>query len=193
MLNFNKLIEVIISLQIIIISTFIPVFFSIPFANKLVETYEIPITWQIPSIVMITLIFRGKIVIKAFSIYLIIGLFFIPVFHQGGSLGYLLTPNFGYLLGMYPLIKIIDNLNKRNQLINYYELLKYVTLGICSMHLIGIIYNCILVLYFKQPEILLFNISKYSLGKIGYHLLVLIPVTLFIRIINNNNNNRYQR
>ena len=192
MLKFNKLIEVIISLQIIIISTFIPVFFSIPFANKLVETYEIPITWQIPSIVMITLIFRGKIVIKAFSIYLIIGLFFIPVFHQGGSLGYLLTPNFGYLLGMYPLIKIIDNLNKRNQLINYYELLKYVTLGICSMHLIGIIYNCILVLYFKQPEILLFNISKYSLGKIGYHLLVLIPVTLLIRIINNNNN-RYQR
>ena len=193
MLNFNKIIEVIISLQIIIISTFIPVLFSIPFANKLVETYEIPITWQIPSIVMITLIFRGKIVIKAFSIYLIIGLFFIPVFHQGGSLGYLLTPNFGYLLGMYPLIKIIDNLNKRNQLINYYELLKYVTLGICSMHLIGIIYNCILVLYFKQPEILLFNISKYSLGKIGYHLLVLIPVTLLIRIINNNNNNRYQR
>ena len=192
MLNFHKLIEVIISLQIIIISTFIPVFFSIPFANKLVETYEIPITWQIPSILVITLIFRGKIIIKAFSIYLIIGLFFIPVFHQGGSLGYLLTPNFGYLLGMYPLIKIIDNLNKRNQLINYYELLKYVTLGICSMHLIGIIYNCILVLYFKQPEILLFNISKYSLGKIGYHLLVLIPVTLLIRIINNNNN-RYQR
>ena len=192
MLNFNKLIEVIISIQIIIISTFIPVFFSIPFANKLVETYEIPITWQIPSIVMITLIFRGKIVIKAFSIYLIIGLFFIPVFHQGGSLGYLLTPNFGYLLGMYPLIKIIDNLNKRNQLINYYELLKYVTLGMCSMHFIGIIYNCILVLYFKQPEILLFNISKYSLGKIGYHLLVLIPVTLLFRIINNNNN-RYHR
>ena len=192
MLNVSKLIEVFISLQIIIISTFIPVFFSIPFTNKLIGTFEIPITWQLPSIVIITLIFNGKIVIKAFSIYLIIGLFFIPVFDQGGSLGYLLTPNFGYLLGMYPLIKIIDNLNKRNQLINYYELLKYVTLGICSMHLIGIIYNCILVLYFKQPEILLFNISKYSLGKIGYHLLVLIPVTLLIRIINNNNN-RYQR
>ena len=193
MLNVSKLIEVFISLQIIIISTFIPVFFSIPFTNKYIETFEMPITWQLPSIVIITLIFNGKIVIKAFSIYLIIGLFFIPVFHQGGSLGYLLTPNFGYLLGMYPLIKIIDNLNKRNQLINYYELLKYVTLGICSMHLIGIIYNCILVLYFKQPEILLFNISKYSLGKFGYHLLVLIPVTFLIRIINNNNNNRYQR
>ena len=95
MLNFNKLIEVFISLQIIIISTFIPVLFSIPFTNKLIETFELPITWQLPSIVIMTLIFKGKIVIKAFSIYLIIGLFFIPVFHQGGSLGYLLTPNFG--------------------------------------------------------------------------------------------------
>ena len=119
MLNLNKLIEIFISLQIIIISTFIPVFFSIPF-NIFNGTFEIPITWQLPSIVIITLIFNGKIVIKAFSIYLIIGLFFIPVFDQGGSLGYLLTPNFGYLLGMYPLIKIIDNLNKRNQMMKYY-------------------------------------------------------------------------
>ena len=90
MLNVSKLIEVFISLQIIIISTFIPVSFSTPFTNKLIGTLEIPITWQLPSIVIITLIFNGKIVIKAFSIYLIIGLFFIPVFDQGGSLGCLL-------------------------------------------------------------------------------------------------------
>ncbi len=185
MLNFKKLIEVIISLQIIIISTFIPVFFSIPFSNKLIRSFEIPITWQIPSIIIITLIFNGKIVIKAFSVYLIIGLFFIPVFHQGGSLGYLLTPNFGYLLGIYPLIKIIDNLNKRNQMINYYELLKYGILGICSMHLIGIIYNSILLLYFKQSEIFLYHISKYSLGKFGYHLVMFIPITILVKVLNN--------
>tara|TARA_Y100000991_G_scaffold134119_1_gene101042 strand:- start:86 stop:658 length:573 start_codon:yes stop_codon:yes gene_type:complete len=190
MIKFNNLIEVFISLQIIIISTFIPVFIAIPFTNKLISTFEIPITWQLPSIVIITLIFKGNVVIKAFSIYLIIGLFFIPVFDQGGSLGYLLTPNFGYLLGMYPLIKIIDNLNKRKKTIKYYDLLKYGILGICCLHLIGIIYNCILVLYFKQSEILLYNISKYSLGKFGYHSLMLIPITLLFKIFNNN---RYQR
>ena len=70
MLKLSKLIEIIISLQIIIISTFIPVFFSIPFSNKVIGNFEIPITWQLPSIVIITLIFDGKIVIKAFSIYL---------------------------------------------------------------------------------------------------------------------------
>ena len=186
MLNFNKIIEVFISLQIIIISTFIPIFFSIPFTNKYIGTFEMPTTWQIPSIVIITLIFNGKIVIKAFSIYLIIGLFFIPVFHQGGSLGYLLTPNFGYLLGMYPLIKIIDNLNKRNQTINYYDLIKYGILGITYMHLTGIIYNCVQLIFSNQSEILLYNISKYSIGKFGYHLLVLLPIILLIKIINNN-------
>ncbi len=190
MLNLNKLIEVFISLQIIIVSTFIPVFFSIPFTYKLNGTFEIPITWQLPSIVIITLIFNAKIVLKAFSIYLIIGLFFIPVFDQGGSLGYLLTPNFGYLLGMYPLIKIIDNLNKRNQTIKYYDLLKYEILGISSMHMIGIVYNCILFLYFKQSEILLYNISKYSLGKFGYHLLMLTPINLLFKIFNNNKDQR---
>ena len=69
MLKVTKLIEVLISLQIIIISTFIPVFFSIPFTDELIGTFEIPITWQLPSIVIITLIFKSKIVIKAFSIY----------------------------------------------------------------------------------------------------------------------------
>ena len=190
MLNVSKLIEVFISLQIIIISTFIPVFFSIPFTNNLIGTFEMPITWQLPSIVIVTLIFNGKIVIKAFSIYLIIGLFFIPVFDQGGSLGYILTPNFGYLLGMYPLIKIIDILNKRKQMIKYYELLKYGILGICTMHLIGIIYNCILFLNYKQSEILLYNISKYSFGKLGYHLLMLIIITVMFKIFNKNT---YQR
>ena len=184
MLNLNKFIEILISLQIIIISSFIPLFISIPFINKIVPSIEIPITWQIPSIIIITLIFKGKIVIKAFSIYLMLGLFFVPIFHNGGSLGYLLTPNFGYLLGTYPLIKIIDKLNKKNQQINYYEFLKYGILGICSMHLVGLIYSTIQILYFKQSDEFLYNISKYSLGKIGYHFLMLTPISFLIRIIN---------
>ena len=68
MLNLYKTIEVVISLQILIISTMIPVFITIPITNKVLEIVDIPITWQIPSVILITLIFRGKIVFKAFSI-----------------------------------------------------------------------------------------------------------------------------
>ena len=190
MINLNKSIEILISVQIIIISSFLPVFISLPFTNNLSQTFQMPITWQLPSIMIITIIFNSKIVIKAFSIYLIIGLFFIPVFHQGGSLGYLLIPNFGYLLGMYPLIKIIDNLNKIKHKINYYNLVKTGIMAICSMHLVGIIYNSIQILYFRQTDTLLYNISKYSLGSFGYHLLIVTILTLWIKFINKK---RYRR
>ena len=182
MLSLNKIIEIVLSLQIIIISTFIPVFISIPFTNQISKIIEIPISWQVPSIILLTLIFKGDVVIKAYSIYLLIGLLVLPVFHNGGSLGYILTPNFGYLLGAYPLIKIIDNLNKKNNKLYYYNFLISGILGICSLHITGIIYSGIQLIYYKQSDILLYNISKYSFGKIGYHLLMLIPVTLLIKL-----------
>ena len=143
-----------------------------------------PISWQVPSIIIITLIFKGEIVIKAFSIYLFIGLFILPVFQNGGSLGYLLTPNFGYLIGTYPLIKFIDKLNFKNNKIHLNEFLGYGVIAILSMHIIGIFYNFIQILYFKESELFLYNISKYSLGKLGYHLLMLTPITLLIKLIN---------
>tara|TARA_B100000902_G_scaffold298636_1_gene285995 strand:- start:517 stop:1095 length:579 start_codon:yes stop_codon:yes gene_type:complete len=184
MLKFNKIIEIFISLQIIIISTFIPVFLSIPFTNNFIQISEIPITWQITSIILLTLIFKGEIVVKAFSFYLLIGLLFFPVFQKGGSLGYLLTPNFGYLLGIYPLINIIDKLNKKNNKIHYYDIMRFGFFGIISMHFIGIIYTSIQILYFDQPEIILYNLSKYSLSKFGYHILMLTPITLLSKLIN---------
>ena len=190
MLNLYKTIEVVISLQILIISTMIPVFITIPITNKVLEIVDIPITWQIPSVILITLIFRGKIVFKAFSIYLLLGIFFIPIFHHGGSLGYILTPNFGYLLGIYPLIKIIDDLNKENKIITVYKFIKYGIIGITFMHIVGITYSSIQMIYFKQYDYLLYSISNYSFGKYGYHLLMLTPISLLLSPINNF---RYQK
>ena len=190
MLNLYKTIEVVISLQILIISTMIPVFITIPITNKVLEIVDIPITWQIPSVILITLIFRGKIVFKAFSIYLLLGIFFIPIFHHGGSLGYILTPNFGYLLGIYPLIKIIDDLNKDNKIISINKFIKYGIIGITFMHIIGITYSSIQMIYFKRYDYLLYSISNYSFGKYGYHLLMLTPISLLLSPINNF---RYQK
>ena len=140
-----------------------------------------PITWQIPTIIILTLIFHKKVVFKAFSTYIILGLFIAPVFHQGGSIGYLVTPNFGYLLGLYPLIKIIDNLNKRK--INIGNFLKNGFLAISAMHVTGILYNLLQVTFYSQFNIFLYNLGKYSIGKIGYHFLTLFPLILLIKPI----------
>jgi len=108
MLNFYKLIEILVSLQSLVITTMLPVYIPLQFINKSINSFEIPITWQIPTVILLTLIFQKEVILKAYYIYIFLGLFIAPVFHQGGSIGYLLTPNFGYLLGLYPLIKIID-------------------------------------------------------------------------------------
>ena len=182
MLNFYKLIEILVSLQSLVITSMLPVYIPLPFIYKSSNNFELPITWQIPTIILLTIIFHKKVVLRAFSIYIILGLFILPVFHQGGSLGYLLTPNFGYLLGLYPLIKIIDNLNNKNK-INVGNFLKNGFIAISSMHLTGIFYNFMQIIFYSQYNLFLYNLGKYSLGKIGYHFLMLFPLLLLIKPI----------
>ena len=182
MLNFYKLIEILVSLQSLVISTMLPVYIPLPFVDESNNSFEMPITWQIPTIILLTLIFHKKVVFKAFSIYIILGLFIAPVFHQGGSIGYILTPNFGYLLGLYPLIKIIDNLNNRNK-INIGKFLKNGFLAIGAMHLTGIFYNFLQIIFYSQFNLFLYNLGKYSVGKIGYHFLMLVPLLVLIKPI----------
>jgi biotin transport system substrate-specific component len=156
MLSFYKLIEILVSLQSLVISTMLPVYIPLPFVDESNNSYEIPITWQIPTIILLTLIFHKKVVFRAFSIYIILGLFIAPVFHKGGSIGYLLTPNFGYLLGLYGFI------------------------AICAMHLTGIFYNLLRVIFYSQFNLFLYDLGKYTVGKIGYHFLTLFPLLLLI-------------
>ena len=182
MLNFYKLIEILVSLQSLVITSMLPVYIPLPFFYKSSNNIELPITWQIPTIILLTIIFHKKVVFRAFSIYIILGLFIAPVFHQGGSIGYLLTPNFGYLLGIYPLIKIIDNLNTINK-INVGNFLVNGFMAIGAMHLTGIFYNFVQIIFYNQFNIFLYNLGKYSVGKIGYHFLMLLPLLLLIKPI----------
>ena len=160
----------------------LPVYISLPPTANSIYSLEMPISLQMPSIILLTLIFNKNVVYKSFTIYLLLGLFIVPVFNHGGSLGYLLTPNFGYLLGIYPLIKIIDNLNKRNK-INVGNFLRNGFIAICAMHLTGIFYNFIQIILYSQFNLFLYNLGKYSLGKIGYHFLMLFPLLLLIKPI----------
>ena len=183
MLNYIKVIEILITLQAIFISTLIPVFLPLQDSNNFNQNLEIPITWQIPTIILTSLIFQRKVVYIAFSIYLYLGLFLIPIFHQGGSLGYLLTPNFGYLIGIFPLIKIIGNLNTKNK-IQTFDFIKSGILAITAMHVSGIIYSFIQMFFYNKLSSFLYILSSYSLGKIGFHFLMLIPLSLLIKPIN---------
>ena len=160
----------------------LPIYIPLPFMDQTSNSFELPITWNIPTLILLTLIFGRKAVFSAFTIYIIIGLFFYPVFLNGGSIGYLLTPNFGYLLGTYALIRIIDNLNKNNNLkvINF---LKNGFMAIIALHITGIIYNVVPSITYNQFNLFFYNLGKYSAGKILYHLITLLPLLLLIKPI----------
>jgi len=67
-------------------------------------------------------------------------------------------------------------LNVGNFLINGF-------IAIGAMHLTGIFYNFFQTIFYSQFNLFLYNLGKYSLGKIGYQFLMLFPLLLLIKPI----------
>ena len=183
MINKKNIYKFIVSFQGILISAMIPINIPIPSVKNIYRIVEIPINYQIPTIIFLTLIFSGEFIKKVYAIYIFIGLFFLPVFFDGGSLGYLMTPNFGYLFGIFPLISIINILNKKNNL-SLIKYIKFSLAGLIFMHFTGISYLTLQLLIFNKSNLIPYNIGLFSLNKIPFQIISLIPVYLIISLLN---------
>ena len=62
---------------------------------------------QVPAIACMTVILGRKYSLVAVFLYLITGLFFLPVFSLGGGIKYIFQYGFGYILGFIPMILIL--------------------------------------------------------------------------------------
>ena len=183
MINKRNIYKFIVSFESIIISSMIPMNIPIPSIEDIYKIIEIPINYQIPTVAVLTLIFKGEFLRNVYAIYLLIGLFFLPVFFDGGSLGYLLTPNFGYLIGIFPFINIINILNKKINL-SFKTFIKYSLAALFTVHLIGVLYLTILLLLFNEPSLIFYNIGLFTLNKIPFQVISLIPIYFGINQIN---------
>ena len=126
--------------MLIIICSMIPSFIILPKDDLSLTIIPLQSNWQIPGLFLTPLICGPKIgTISAIS-YLIIGLFYLPVFHGGGSVGYILTHEFGYLLGFIPAAWICGFLAKQDTKANLINYSFYTILSLCVVHSIGIIY-----------------------------------------------------
>ncbi len=182
MINKKNIYKFVVSFESIIISSMIPINLPIPSIDNIYKIVEIPINYQIPIIIFLTLIFSGEFLRNVYAIYIFIGLFFLPVFFDGGSLGYLLTPNFGYLIGIFPLISIVNNLNKINNF-SFITYTKYSLAGLIFMHFSGILYLIFQLLLYNKPSLIFYNIGLFTLNKIPFQIISLIPVYLVINLI----------
>ena len=183
MINKKNIYKFIVSFESIVISSMIPINIPIPSVEKIYRIVEIPINYQIPIIIFLTLIYSGEFLKKVYAIYILIGLFFLPVFFDGGSLGYIITPNFGYLIGIFPLISVINILNNKHNF-SFIKFMKYSILGLIMMHLTGVIYLTLQLLIFNKSDLIFYNIGLFTLSKILFQIIILIPVFLSINLIN---------
>jgi len=138
--KFSSWVQAITGVMLIIICAMIPS--SIIFPKEGLSLSIIPLSsnWQIQGLLLTSLLCGPQIgTISAIS-YLIIGLFYLPVFHGGGSVGYILTHEFGYLLGFIPAAWICGFLAKQNPKANLINYSIYTLLSLSILHITGIIY-----------------------------------------------------
>ncbi len=126
--------------MLIIICAMIPSSMILPQQNLSLSIVPLSSTWQIHGLLLTSLLCGPQIgVISAIS-YLIIGLFYLPVFHGGGSVGYILTPEFGYLLGFIPASWLCGFLAQKKSNANLINYSFYTVFSICILHFTGIFY-----------------------------------------------------
>ncbi len=126
--------------MLIIICGMIPSSIILPQEGLSLSIVSLNSSWQIHGLFLTTLLCGSQIgTISAIS-YLIIGLFYLPIFHGGGSIGYILTPQFGYLLGFIPATWACGFLAENDPSPNLIKFSLYTIISLFILHFIGIIY-----------------------------------------------------
>ena len=169
--------------MLIIVCAMIPSSVIVPQGDLSLSIIPLNSNWQIQGLLLTSLICGPQIgTISAIS-YLIIGLFYLPVFHGGGSVGYLLTHEFGYLLGFIPAAwtcGFLANQNSKPNLINYSI---YTALSLCIVHFIGIIYLVVGKIYWNWIDNLSDLIIINTLIPFPTQLLLCITISLLSIIL----------
>ncbi|WP_420063719.1 biotin transporter BioY [Prochlorococcus marinus] len=126
--------------MLIIICAMIPSSIIFPQEDLSLSNISLQSNWQIQGLLLTSLLCGPEIgTISAIS-YLIIGLFYLPIFHGGGSVGYILTNEFGYLLGFIPAAWTCGFLSKKASKANLINYSFYTVISLCIVHITGIIY-----------------------------------------------------
>jgi biotin transport system substrate-specific component len=96
------------------------------------------ITLQVPALLLTALVCGHRSATLAAVAYLSVGLFQLPVFHDGGGIGYLLDPGFGYLAGFLPAAWITGKLARQQGMDDPLTLAGAAAVGLVVLHLCGL-------------------------------------------------------
>ena len=147
------------------------------------EIIEIPISYQVPALLLTGLLCGPKAGTIAAIAYLTIGLFYLPVFHGGGSIGYIATPGFGYLASFVPAAWITGQIVQLRRKNSIYKLFRASISGLTIIHMVGIINILIGTLTSRWNYSLIELLYIYSISNFPFQFLLCIPIILLAKSI----------
>ncbi len=121
-------------------------FIRIPMPNMM------PMTLQTFFVLLTALVLPLKASTLATVTYMALGLIGLPIFSGGGGLGYVLMPNFGFIIGFVLAIVIMSAITEK--LINR-KLWQYITislLGVLIIYIIGILYFALITNVYNKGD-----------------------------------------
>ena len=62
--------------------------------------------------------------------------------------------------------------------------MKYSLVGLFFMHISGVLYLTIQLILFNKQDLILYNFGLFTLSKIPYQIIFIIPVYLSIKLVN---------
>lgn len=109
-------------------------FIKIPMPNMM------PVTLQTFFVLLTALVLPIKASVLAIISYIALGLIGLPIFSGGGGLGYVLMPNFGFIIGFLIATIIICFITQKLQNRKLWQYIVISLLGITVIYIIGILY-----------------------------------------------------
>lgn len=112
----------------------------------------VPITLQLLFTTLAGLLLGSRVGALSVGIYIVLGLAGVPVFTQGGGLGYVLQPTFGYILGFCAGAFVTGWIAERAAEPTFLRLLLAGLAGLAVIYALGLSYSyCLSTFYTKSP------------------------------------------
>ena len=109
-------------------------FIRIPMPNMM------PVTLQTFFVLLTSLILPLKASTLAILTYIVLGLIGLPIFSGGGGIGYVLMPNFGFIIGFLIATVIISVITEKLKNRKLWQYIVISLIGIAVIYIIGIFY-----------------------------------------------------
>ncbi|MEG1568402.1 MAG: biotin transporter BioY [Oscillospiraceae bacterium] len=145
----------------------------------------VPFTLQFLFTMLAGLLLGGKLGFASVAAYIFMGLLGLPVFAEGGGIGYLFNPSFGYILGFAAAAYVTGTIANKHKRATYKQLLIANFTGLAIVYIFGMAYYYLISNFYLGSPIGLWPLVLYCfiLAVPGDIALCILSAVLAKRII----------